>query len=241
MGKTEKIIVLAVLLAISGILAVSLNTAGDGAQGPLTRAAAVEGVGPRTVLAAERPAAPELASEAPALLAATLPGRELAPEKPAADAPEAARGTAAPQRAATTQPAPEPAPEGSALLSLEHLQPSGRPDYYFYPWRRGDTFVKVARRLYGDAGHRELLRRHNEGRLDVPVGDQIFVPAFADGASPLAQTKGRTHTVREGESLWSIASKVYGSGANWNMIFDANRDQLPDANRLKSGMVLRIP
>ena len=123
-----------------------------------------------------------------------------------------------------------------------YLEPSGRPDYYFYTWRRGDTFVKVAQRLYGDGNHRELLRRHNEGRLDVPVGDQIFVPVFDDGSSPDPLAGGgRLHTVKEGDSLWTIAGEVYGSGARWQRIFDANRDQLQNANQLKSGMVLRIP
>ena len=83
MGKAEKIIVLTVLLAISGILAVSLNTAGKGARGPLTRAAQAPTdqvqTGPvppaMEVLAAERAATPQAV---PALLAATLTRRESA-------------------------------------------------------------------------------------------------------------------------------------------------------------------
>ncbi|HJO27680.1 MAG: hypothetical protein CMK00_07595 [Planctomycetes bacterium] len=241
MGKAEKIIVLTVLLAISGILAVSLNTAGKGARGPLTRAAQAPTdqvqTGPvppaMEVLAAERAATPQAA---PALLAATLTRRE--------SAPAPLQGSPAPESVAEPAPLPGafPAPEGSALVSLADLEPSGRPDYYFYTWRRGDTFVKVAQRLYGDGNHRELLRRHNEGRLDVPMGDQIFVPVFDDGSSPDPLAGGgRLHTVKEGDSLWTIAGEVYGSGARWQRIFDANRDQLQNANQLKSGMVLRIP
>lgn len=228
MGKAEKIIVLTVLLAISGILALSLNTGDGSARGPLSRA--VAGAMPGPVLAAE----PEKAPPAAALLAATLPRRD-APGAVDAASADGGRLAAAPEAA--------PAPEGSALLSLADLEPSGRPDYYFYTWRAGDTFTTVASRLYGDPAHKELLRRHNEGRLHVPVGDQIFVPAFAQGASPdpLAGEAGDQHTVQEGESLWTIARDVYGSGARWKDLFDANRDQLKDADQLKRGMVLRIP
>ena len=235
MGKAEKIIVLTVLLAISGILAVSLNTGSESARGPLSRVAERSGLARPVVLAAESEddstaateenrtttsiPTPDTPGEVPALLAATLPQRE------------------------TGVATPAPAPEGSALLSLADLEPSGRPDYYFYTWRAGDNFTKVARRLYGDPEQKELLRRHNEGRLHVPAGGQIFVPVFADGASPdpLTEGGGRTRIVKDGESLWTIAKDVYGSGARWMDLFDANRDQLANANQLKPGMVLRVP
>ena len=56
-----------------------------------------------------------------------------------------------------------------------------------------------------------------------------------------ASTEGRTHVVQKGETLSSIAAKRLGSANRFHEIFDANQDQLKDANDLKMGMTLRIP
>lgn len=51
----------------------------------------------------------------------------------------------------------------------------------------------------------------------------------------------RTHTVAAGESLTGIAFHYYRKASLWTRIHDANRDQLPDPDRLTEGMRLRIP
>ena len=33
-----------------------------------------------------------------------------------------------------------------------------------------------------------------------------------------------TYTIKSGDSLWSIAQRVYGSGSKWQIIYDANKD-----------------
>ena len=51
----------------------------------------------------------------------------------------------------------------------------------------------------------------------------------------------RTHVVQKGETLSSIATKRLGNPNRFHEIFDANQDQLKDANDLRAGMVLQIP
>lgn len=51
----------------------------------------------------------------------------------------------------------------------------------------------------------------------------------------------RTHTVQRGESLSHIARKYYRTANAWQTIFQANRDQLTEPNRIREGMTLRIP
>ena len=49
----------------------------------------------------------------------------------------------------------------------------------------------------------------------------------------------KTYTVTEGDDLWSIAEKVYGSGYNWVDLADANK--LSNPNVLYTGTKLVIP
>jgi nucleoid-associated protein YgaU len=47
--------------------------------------------------------------------------------------------------------------------------------------------------------------------------------------------------VASGDSLSKIAKHVYGDGNDWHRIFEANRDQLSDPDKIFPGQVLRIP
>ncbi len=50
-----------------------------------------------------------------------------------------------------------------------------------------------------------------------------------------------TYTVKAGDTLSSIARERLGNANAYNKIFDANRDQLTDPNKIKPGQVLKIP
>ena len=50
----------------------------------------------------------------------------------------------------------------------------------------------------------------------------------------------QTYTVEKGDNLSTIAKHFYGR-QDWKRIYDANRDQLDDPDRIKPGQVLKIP
>lgn len=50
-----------------------------------------------------------------------------------------------------------------------------------------------------------------------------------------------TYTVVAGDNLSKIARHFYGSANAWKQIFDANRDQLTDPDRIQPGQTLKIP
>jgi hypothetical protein len=52
---------------------------------------------------------------------------------------------------------------------------------------------------------------------------------------------GQTHTVVAGDTLSAIAKKYLGNANAYMDIFNANRDQLTDPDKIKPGQVLKIP
>lgn len=61
-------------------------------------------------------------------------------------------------------------------------------------------------------------------------------------APPAAsQEAARTHEVRRGDTLWSLAARYYQDGRLWRRIFEANEDRLDDPADLDVGLVLTIP
>ncbi len=51
----------------------------------------------------------------------------------------------------------------------------------------------------------------------------------------------RTYTVKAGDTLSQIAKEQLGDANAYHRIFDANRDQLSDPEKIKPGQVLKIP
>ncbi|MGY0799722.1 LysM peptidoglycan-binding domain-containing protein [Lysobacter sp. A286] len=60
-------------------------------------------------------------------------------------------------------------------------------------------------------------------------------------AEKVAESVQQTYTVQSGDTLSAIAKQFYGKAGAWNAIYDANRDQLDDPDRIQPGQVLNIP
>lgn len=135
----------------------------------------------------------------------------------------------------------EAIPEGAALITLEGLEATPNEEFYIYTWRAGDTFTSVVRRYYGDLSMVRLLRTANEDKTDrdLASGDQILVPAF-DRSGGL-RAGGDAYTVMGGDTLSSIARKVYGDATAYTRIYEVNRDILASPDSIAEGQVLRIP
>jgi nucleoid-associated protein YgaU len=61
-------------------------------------------------------------------------------------------------------------------------------------------------------------------------------------AAPLgASASTRVHTVKPGETLWTIARTTVGDGVFWPALYAANRDRIKDPARVYPGQQLEIP
>jgi len=61
------------------------------------------------------------------------------------------------------------------------------------------------------------------------------------GAAAPAAASAKTYTVKSGDTLSAIAKQHLGDANAYMKIFDANRDQLSDPDKIKPGQVLKIP
>lgn len=71
----------------------------------------------------------------------------------------------------------------------------------------------------------------------VQADDVVIAAADA----PDAPATPRFHTVAKGDTLWAVATKEYGNGSKYPVIFEANKPMLSDPDKIYPGQVLRIP
>ena len=74
---------------------------------------------------------------------------------------------------------------------------------------------------------------------DEVVAD-INVTGGGAAAAPAAAAS-TTYTVKSGDTLSAIAKQHLGDANAYMKIFEANRDQLSDPDKIKPGQVLKIP
>src|SRR5262245_20640943 len=70
---------------------------------------------------------------------------------------------------------------------------------------------------------------------------QAARPAAAAPPTTSTTAAVRTYTVKSGDTLSQIAKEHLGSAGAYMKIFELNKDQLNDPNKIKPGQVLRLP
>jgi nucleoid-associated protein YgaU len=73
---------------------------------------------------------------------------------------------------------------------------------------------------------------------DIVADIKVTGGGQAGGAAAAA---GKTYTVQPGDTLSKIAKEQLGDGNAYMKIFNANKDQLSDPDKIKPGQVLKIP
>jgi nucleoid-associated protein YgaU len=69
-----------------------------------------------------------------------------------------------------------------------------------------------------------------------PTPNRSAAPSSASTAA-----SATTYTVQSGDTLSAISKKFYGNANDYMEIYNANRDQLTDPDKIKPGQVLKIP
>ena len=75
----------------------------------------------------------------------------------------------------------------------------------------------------------------------IPSWREDVVADIKVVGGPAAAPAAKTYTVKSGDTLGAIAKSQLGSAGDYMKIFEANRDQLSDPDKIKPGQVLKIP
>ncbi len=76
---------------------------------------------------------------------------------------------------------------------------------------------------------------------DIKVNQSAVRQPSASSAPASASQTNETYTVQAGDTLSAIAKKYLGNANAYMDIFNANKDQLSDPDKIKPGQVLKIP
>ena len=74
----------------------------------------------------------------------------------------------------------------------------------------------------------------------IPTWQKDVVADIQVTGGPAAKV-GKTYTVKAGDTLGAIAKDHLGSAGAYMKIFDLNKDQLTDPDKIKPGQVLNLP
>ena len=93
-----------------------------------------------------------------------------------------------------------------------------------------DLTVKIKLKQYREYGTKTVKIAMQTGK------------AVQSSNRPAKETAAQTYTVVKGDCLWNIAKRFYGSGAKYNLIYNANKSVIGgNPNLIYPGQVLTIP
>lgn len=129
---------------------------------------------------------------------------------------------------------PQGLPSGAGKADVvTQMQPLSPPSHT--PGRESVEIVTAVPR--GEVGR--------NGGVSTPlVGiDESPIPSGPAGSLPVSRQPLRRHDVKEGDSIYRIASSVYGDGNLWTKIRDypGNKNKIGDNGAMRDGVTLLLP
>ncbi len=136
--------------------------------------------------------------------------------------------------------------DSEAAMRFAGTAPSGgRVRLYVDDRHIGDTLADEAGRWAFSPSEQPALGRHQLrvdqiSPRDGQVTARVSVP-FQREELPAEAFRDQRLVVQPGANLWRIARATYGSGTRYTVIYQANREQITDPNRIFPGQVFALP
>jgi len=136
---------------------------------------------------------------------------------------------------------------GTELLLFKPASTTG-PEVGKHTVKRNETLYEISERIYGTPIHWRRIQKANKNIAPtaLKIGMVLLIPKIEKAPPRLSPTttlsKGpRRHAVAAGETFWAMAEKYYDDGTKWKVLWNANRDIVPDPNKLQAGITVVIP
>jgi nucleoid-associated protein YgaU len=84
----------------------------------------------------------------------------------------------------------------------------------------------------------DAIKTVPDWRNDI-IGEITVVPAPSTAGT--SEKHATTYTVKAGDTLSKIAKQFLGDANSYMSIYEANRDQLNDPDKIRPGQILKIP
>jgi nucleoid-associated protein YgaU len=87
----------------------------------------------------------------------------------------------------------------------------------------------------------DAIKTVPDWQREIQADIKVNPAATQKGTGTTGQKAAKTYTVKAGDTLSKIAKEQLGDANTYEEIFNANRDQLTDPDKIKPGQVLKIP
>lgn len=105
-----------------------------------------------------------------------------------------------------------------------------------------DVSVDVNLKQWRDYGTKTVTVQESPAPAQsTPAPSQPQTVAVEKERDTSTAPQAKTYTVKKGDTLWAIAKKYYGAGAQYSKIYEANTDKISNPNLIYVGQVLTIP
>lgn len=105
-----------------------------------------------------------------------------------------------------------------------------------YTVKKGDTIKSIAKKYFGANSKWKQIYQVNQDvvspSLKLKAGQKLVLPV------PVVC---RIYAVKKGDTLEKIAKKFYGRSSKWEKIYNANKNKVSAAKKVKAGVNLFIP
>ena len=113
----------------------------------------------------------------------------------------------------------------------------------------GDTLGAISLRLYGSTKYASKIASFNgiDDPRNIQPGRNLRIPELplsnqqVSVSHPETPAQAETYVIQDGETLSDIAQDFLGSPHKWHLIWEANKQRIPNPDRLKVGTTIVIP
>jgi outer membrane protein OmpA-like peptidoglycan-associated protein len=74
-----------------------------------------------------------------------------------------------------------------------------------------------------------------------PVEEGKYIIEKEEHVESAVKVSQKEYIIKKGDSLWKIAEKELGSGHRWKYLYELNKEQIKNPNKLKGGQKIIIP